>query len=52
MEELFKDKDRVMRSIKRDAPNVYRKYQVDVFAEVEIYKKQALANMDANLHAG
>ena len=51
-EELFKDKERIQKSIKKDAPAVYRKYQVDVFSEVSIYKKNALAMMEKSLLVG
>ena len=49
-EELFKDKDRIGRTLKKDAPQIYRKLQLDIFTELHIYKKKTLADMKQRLY--
>lgn len=44
--ELIKDKDRVGRTLKKDAPHIYRKLQLDVFTDFSIYKQKALVEMN------
>ena len=48
-QELIRDKDRVGRTLKRDAPHIYRRLQLDVFTELSIYKKKVLVEMDHRL---
>ena len=44
--ELFQDKERVSILLKKEALHIYRKFQLDVFTENEIYKSKALAGMN------
>ena len=50
-QELFKDKDRVGRILKRDAPHIYRRLQLDIFTELSLYKKKTLCDMNEKLYS-
>ena len=36
-------------TLKKDAPHIYRRLQLDVFTELSIYKKKALVEIDGRL---
>ena len=47
---LVEDKDRVMNSLKREAPKVWRQFQLDVFTELSQYKKRVVNGLNIRLY--
>ena len=48
-ESLFTDKDRVAATLKKEVPHIYRRFQLDVFTENDLYKKRIITGMNTKL---
>ena len=48
--QLFADKERIMMVLKRDAPKIFRQFQLDIFTELCIYKSRVKTQLNIKLN--